>query len=169
MIWITGLSDAGKTTTSKILVNKLREDRIKVIALDGDELRKIFKSQDFSMNSRIELGLQYSNLCQVLSSQGVLTVISCIGLIKEIHNYNNENIKNYIDVFLDVPLTVLKERDTKGIYQKFKEGNIKNVYGLDLNYDKPVSPKIYVKYNKNQLPNEVATYIYDELKNKKYI
>ncbi len=165
VLWITGLSDAGKTTTSKILVDKLREENIKVIALDGDELRKIFKSKDFSIQSRIELGFQYSNLCQVLSSQGILTVISCIGLLKEIHAYNRKNIKNYIDIFLDVPIEVLIKRDSKGIYKRFKEGKINNVYGLDINYDKPSSPKIHVKYDINQSPNSVATNIFEELKN----
>lgn len=168
VIWITGLSDAGKTTTSRILVEKIRKNNLKVVALDGDELRKIFKSQDFTIASRIKLGFQYSDLCQVISSQSVLTVISCIGLIKEIHDYNRKNIVNYVDVFLDVPLNVLQERDSKGIYKGFKEGNIKNVYGLDLNYDAPISPSIHVKYNKNQTPEQIANFIYSKLVEKNY-
>tara|TARA_Y100000589_G_scaffold5472_1_gene4774 strand:+ start:2494 stop:3033 length:540 start_codon:yes stop_codon:yes gene_type:complete len=163
VIWITGLSDAGKTSTSKILVNKLRNDNQKVIALDGDELRKVFKRKDFSIDSRVELGYQYSNLCQVISSQGILTVISCIALIKEIHQFNKKNIKNYFDVFLDVPIEILKKRDSKGIYKKFSEGTLENVYGLDINYDPPISPKVHIKYNEKISCVDAANIIYDKL------
>ena len=163
VIWITGLSDAGKTSTAKILVDKLKKDNHKVIALDGDELRKVFKKKDFSIDSRIELGYQYSKLCQVISSQGILTVISCIALIKEIHKFNQKNIKNYFDVFLDVPIEVLKRRDSKGIYKKFSEGFIQNVYGLDINYDPPISPKMHIKYDEKNSYFDVAEIIYKNL------
>ncbi len=66
---------------------------------------------------------------------------------------------------MDVPIEVLIKRDSKGIYKGFKEGKINNVYGLDINYDKPSSPKIHVKYDINQSPNSVATNIFEELKN----
>lgn len=163
VVWITGLSDSGKTSTSKILVDKLRKDNHKVIALDGDELRKVFKKKDFSIKSRIELGYQYSNLCRVISSQGILTVISCIALIKEISEFNKKNIKNYFDVFLDVPIDVLKRRDSKGIYKQYSEGIIQNVYGLDINYDPPVSPKMHIRYDPKNSYFDLAKIIYEKL------
>ena len=163
VIWITGLSDAGKTSTAKILVNKLKKDNHKVIALDGDELRKVFKKKDFSIESRIELAYQYSNLCQVISSQGILTVISCVALIKEISEFNKKNIKNYFDVFLDVPIEVLKKRDSKGIYKQYSEGIIQNVYGLDINYEPPISPKMHIKYDAKNSYFDVAKIIYEKL------
>ena len=164
VVWITGLSGAGKTTTSQLLVEKLKLDGRKVISLDGDQLGKVFKRKDYSKESRIILGLQYSDLCKLLSSQGFIVVISCIGLIKEIEEYNRLNIFRYIDVFLDTPIKVLEERDTKGLYSRFRKGLIKNVYGMDIDYDKPESPCLDIKFSETQSAKQVANKIYDYLR-----
>jgi cytidine diphosphoramidate kinase len=91
--------------------------------------------------------MRYSRLCQLLSNQGFDVVIAVIGLFKEIHIWNRENISNYIEIFIDTPLDELKRRDPKGLYKMCGSGKIKNVAGMDLRIDFPVNPNIHIKWS----------------------
>ena len=77
VIWITGLSGAGKTTVAAALDECLRERGLIPILLDGDILRNLFKSTDeigktYNREARIKLALKYAHLCKTLSSQGFI-------------------------------------------------------------------------------------------------
>ncbi len=145
--WITGLSGSGKTTIAELLRNKLVIDGYSVILLDGDILRKVFNSKAYSYEERKTLGFQYSRLCKLLVSQGISVVIGVIGLFHELHAWNRENIPNYVEIFLDTPLDELKRRDIKGIYRNLEEGKIKNVTGIDIAAEFPLTPNIKIKWN----------------------
>ena len=109
-----------------------------VIHLDGDELRTVFASFAYTKKERLELGFKYSRLCKLLTDQGCDVVIGVIGLFKELHSWNRQNIANYIEIFIDTPLAELKKRDSKGIYS----GTNMNVAGVDLEVDLPALPDI---------------------------
>jgi len=130
-----------------MLVEYIRSTGRKVIRLDGDELRKILADKSYTREERIALGMRYSRLCQLLSSQGVDVVIAVIGLFKEIHKWNRENIQNYTEIFIDTPLEELKRRDPKGLYKMYEHGKINNIAGMDLEIDLPVSPDIHIKWS----------------------
>jgi adenylylsulfate kinase len=144
--WITGLSASGKTTLSTLLVDYFRSTRRKVILLDGDELRQVLADEAYTREERIALGMRYSRLCQLIVSQDVDVIIAVIGLFKEIHEWNRGNIPGYTEIFIDVPLDELKMRDPKGLYLKYKNGEINNVAGMDLKVDYPENPDIYLKW-----------------------
>ena len=152
VIWITGLSGSGKTTISKILKKKLSLIYKKVIHLDGDQLRAcastIINQDSFRRNDRKNIGLFYSKLGKYLAKQNFIVIMSVMALQREVQKWNKVNIPNFYDVVLDVPITELKLRDPKGIYKKYSEGKIKNLYGLDLQYDKPKKPWMNVKWSK---------------------
>jgi len=145
--WITGLSATGKTTLSKLLVDNFRASGRIVIHLDGDELRKVFANETYTREERIALGMRFSRLCQLLVSQGVDVVIATIGLFKEIHKWNRENILGYIEILIDTPIDELKKRDPKGIYKRYESGEINSVAGMDLKVDFPKNPDIHVKWS----------------------
>ncbi len=145
--WMTGLSATGKTTLSKLLVEYIRSTGRQVIKLDGDELRRILADKSYTREERIALAMRYSRLCQLLSSQGIDVVIAVIGLFKEIHTWNRENIPNYIEIFIDTPLDELKRRDPKNIYKRHESGEINNVAGLDLKVDIPANPDVHLKWS----------------------
>jgi len=107
--WITGLSATGKTTLSKLLVDSFRASGKVVVHLDGDELRQVLSDEAYTREERIALGMRYSKLCRLLINQGIDVVISVIGLFKELHRWNKENIPNYIEIFIDTPLEELKK------------------------------------------------------------
>ena len=148
--WITGLSGAGKTTLSTLLVEDMRLKGSRVIYLDGDELRQVLADEAYAREDRIALGMRYSRLCKLLVSQGFDVVIAVIGLFKELQNWNRENIPNYFEVFIDTPMEELMNRDPKNIYKKYKAGKIKNVAGLDLDVDFPDNPNICIKWSKGR-------------------
>lgn len=153
VIWITGLSGAGKSTLANNLANRIRKHQIPFVKLDGDELREIFNSSNFheqyhSRDARIALAKQYSGLCHILAEQGHNVIISTISLFKEIHEWNRKNLKNYVEIFIDVPITELEARDPKNIYRRFKNNEISNVAGLDLKVDLPTSPDLKLKFER---------------------
>lgn len=145
--WITGLSATGKTTLSTLLVEHMRLSGKKVILLDGDELRQVLSENAYTREARIALGMRYSRLCRLLSSQGVDVVIAVIGLFKELHEWNRENIPNYVEVFIDTPMAELRRRDPKDLYKNVDSGRIQKVAGVDLEVDFPYKPDIYLKWS----------------------
>ena len=166
-LWITGLSAAGKTTISSIIYNELNSIHDNIIKLDGDELRKIFKlsSSSYTREDRIQLGLTYSRLVKELVDQDIFVVIAVIGLYEEIHTWNRDNIKNYHDVFLDVPFDELIKRDPKGLYKKFNKGLVSNVAGFDFEVDFPTSPFCHIKWNNSLDPTAISDAIMTTLNN----
>jgi len=79
-----------------------------------------------------------------------------VALFKEVHDWNRENIPGYFEVFLDVPIVKLKERDPKGLYKMFDQGKINNLAGLDLHVDFPSNPDLCIKFNRNNDPEHDA-------------
>ena len=145
--WITGLSAAGKTTLSQMLVEHLRSKGKTVILLDGDELREIFSNKSFSREDRLEIALKYSRLCTILVNQKFNVVIGVIGLFNEVHQWNRQNITGYIEVFIDVPMEELEKRDTKDLYTQAEKGQINNVYGVDLHAEYPKNPDVHLLWS----------------------
>jgi cytidine diphosphoramidate kinase len=147
VIWITGLSGAGKTTFANLLTQLFRDRNLPVVMLDGDELRQVFGAdvdyKDFhEINSRRKLAMQYANLCRIIATQGITVVIATISLFREVHKWNRLNLPGYFEVYLKVPIQELRRRDPKGIYRRFDEGILNNVAGLDLAIDEPEFPDL---------------------------
>ena len=170
VIWITGLSGAGKSTVAQQVVQRLRAQGRSAIFLDGDELREVFgatshNEKNHGREGRINLALQYSRLCGVLASQGFTVVIATISLFREVHYWNRQNLPGYFEVYLKVPLEELRRRDPKGIYRKHQAGELKHVAGLDLDVDEPSMPDYKVEFTNNQNPEEISENILKLIKN----
>lgn len=136
--WITGLSGAGKTTIGKRLYSRLKSLKPNVVFLDGDILRNVFGNHlGHSLEDRKKLAMSYSRLCKMLSEQDVDVVCATISLFKEVHDFNRKNIKNYYEIFIECEMQELKKRDQKGIYSKALIGEMDNVIGINISYDKP--------------------------------
>ncbi|MGY3909359.1 adenylyl-sulfate kinase [Aeromonas piscicola] len=168
VIWITGLSGAGKTTVGKHLVKKLRTEGKCVVHLDGDELRRALFSDitgdPHSPINRLRIAYKYSALCDMLSKQGVTVVISTISLFHEIHKWNRDNILGYYEVYLDVPLNVLSSRNQKGLYKDYAAGHIDNICGLDIQSEFPMHPDLKIEYSEAISAEENAEHIYNKVK-----
>lgn len=142
VIWITGLSSAGKSSLAHEVVARLRAIGEPVVMLDGDELREVFgavaaNAKNHGREGRLALALQYAHLCRAIAAQGLTVVIATISLFCEVHAWNRANLPGYFEVYLKVPVEELRRRDPKGIYRRFDAGELTDVAGLDLAIDEP--------------------------------
>ena len=145
VIWICGLAGSGKTSIAKQFSKNLELKGIRPILLDGDYVRESFNlSEDFSYEGRLKLAKIYSRLAKMLSDQGFLVIVSVVAMFNEIFNYNRQNIKNYTEVFLDVPINELIHRDKKKLYSRVLKGEIKNVVGFDVKAEFPKKPDLKI-------------------------
>lgn len=168
VIWITGLSGAGKSVLASAVVKRLRAVDDKILLLDGDELREVFgattvNENNFGRDKRMSLAMQYARLCDVLARQGFTVVIATISLFKEVHAWNRANLQGYFEVYLKVPFEELRRRDAKGIYRRFDAGKIKNVAGLDLPVDEPELADLVLKFTRDQSLKESVNELLDRL------
>lgn len=167
LLWITGLSGSGKSTISLQIKKILSKRYSNIILLDGDILRKklkIKKKLFFTYQRRKILGLKYVELCKELIDKEKFVIIAAMALIKDVQR-SYKKIKNNTDVFLDVPINELKKRDPKKLYKKYFAGKIKNMAGLDLKYDIPKRPSLFIKWNKSYTKKKIIKkilYVIDE-------
>ena len=152
VIWITGLSSSGKSTLANNLVDRLRANGENIVKLDGDEIREVLNvaksnSKNHNRTARIALAIKYAKLCKLIANQGLTVVCSTISMFKEVYLWNRENQPSYFEVYLKVPLSVLKNRDPKGIYKRFDAGELRDVAGMDLQVDEPESPDILFEFD----------------------
>lgn len=145
VIWITGLSGAGKTTVAKLVVQQLRDAGLPVVHVDGDVFRAILDAgESYDPSSRFKLASCYGRLCHELARQGVHVVCSTISMFHAVREWNRREIENYLEVYLRVPVDVLKERDAKGLYQRQQLGEAGAMVGIDLQFDAPRSPDLVI-------------------------
>ena len=146
VIWIIGLSGSGKTTLATEVAGILRERNRPTVLLDGDKIRELFGDDlDHSVEGRRENAARICRLSQFLEQQGITVVCAILSLFPESRNWCRKNLLDYFEVFIDVPIDELICRDPKQLYRKFKEGQIKNVAGLDLKFTRPDSPDLVIK------------------------
>lgn len=147
IFWLTGLSGAGKSENASRLASYLRKRGRSCVLLDGDDLRSVINAQQcFSRGDRVDLGIQYGKLCNLIARQGVDVVIATIALYSEIHEWKKRNFENCCTIYLDVPVEELRRRDPKKIYERYFARQLTNVAGLDLRVDIPENPSIHVPW-----------------------
>ncbi|MBL95206.1 MAG: putative adenylyl-sulfate kinase [Alphaproteobacteria bacterium MarineAlpha3_Bin5] len=100
-VWIMGLSAAGKSTLSSLLVNRLRENRYPCILIDGDQIRSIFPERlGYDPESRRKQTQRVRAVAQWISSQGVLPIVAIIHPFEDDRRACRESIHNYFEVYL---------------------------------------------------------------------
>lgn len=160
--WITGLSGAGKTTIARELHKVFKAKGEKVIFLDGDILRDVFgRGNAFTREERQDLALQYARLCKMLSDQEMAVICATISMFKECHEWSRKNIINYREIYLRVPLEILKQRDSKQIYSRTAGGTLTQVVGIDIPYDEPTQPDLIIENDGMEIPEAIAQRIYE--------
>jgi len=169
VIWITGLSGSGKTTLGIKICNALKDKGRAVVYLDGDQLREVFGLDIYTKNkynkdSRFLLAMKYAHLCRVLAEQNITVVISTISMFSEVYKWNRQNLPNYFEIYLKVPITELRNRDPKGIYHSYYSGKLRHVFGLDIEVDEPKSPDLLFDFiKKKYTADEMTVQILDKV------
>jgi len=138
IIWFIGLSGSGKSTLGRALYNRLKPETRHLLYLDGDDFREIFCNDvDHTIEGRRKNAERISHFCQVLDRQHIHVIASVLSIFPEWQQWNRKNFLQYFEIFLDVPMDILIERDTKGLYKKAAAGHMNNVVGFDIPFPPP--------------------------------
>ncbi|TDL79405.1 adenylyl-sulfate kinase [Palleronia sediminis] len=146
VIWIVGLSGAGKTTLAEAVVAHARRTRPDVVLVDGDAVRAAFGDDlGHSMADRRRNAERMMGLCLWLEGQGFGVVCAILSLFPEHRAEMRTRAAAYREVFVDAPVAQLRARDGKGLYARFDRGEIRDVAGLDLPFPAPEAPDLTIR------------------------
>jgi adenylylsulfate kinase len=151
VIWFTGLSGSGKTTLAANLEKELFFRRFFCQVLDGDNIRAgINNNLGFSDEERMENIRRIAEVSKLLINAGIITICSFISPTNEIRNLARNIIgdNDFIEVYLNTPLEVCEQRDTKGLYKRARAGEIPDFTGISAPFDVPENPDVMVDTSK---------------------
>ncbi|MBT4935456.1 adenylyl-sulfate kinase [Candidatus Woesearchaeota archaeon] len=161
IIWITGMSASGKTAIANELYPLLKNKHKHTILLDGDVFRDMHKNDvDHSMEGRKKNGDRICQMCKFLDKQEINVICASLAPFHEIREWNKANYNKYFEVFLDVPLNVLVQRDPKGLYKMALNGEMKNMVGIDLPFPPPRNPDLVINNIGDRTPKSIAEEIF---------
>jgi len=148
-IWISGLSSAGKSTLGTLLVERLHEQRIPCVLIDGNEIRDLFAHKlGYDLPSRRHQTERVRRLAAWLVGQGILSVVAIIHPCEEDRVRCRNTIPGYFEIHLECPIDVCVERDEKNVYLPALKGDASEVVGLDIPYDESASADLVLESDK---------------------
>ena len=145
IIWLTGISGAGKTTLAKNLLDLLKMKLVNLVGVDGDEIRTLFGNDlGYHVNDRIKQIKRIQTLTKFLDKQGIHVIASALYFSEEISNWNKNNFSSYYEIYIKASLDLVTNKDVKGIYNKAKIGEEKNIVGIDIKWIEPKTPFLII-------------------------
>ena len=147
VIWFTGLSGSGKSTLANAVEQVLHQQRHHTYVLDGDNVRHgLNKNLGFSPEDREENIRRIGEVAKLFSDAGTIVMTAFISPYCADRNQARALITEdrFVEVFVDCPLDVCEERDTKGLYKKARAGEIKEFTGISAPYELPLNPEVTV-------------------------
>ncbi|HHJ10230.1 MAG TPA: adenylyl-sulfate kinase [Bacteroidetes bacterium] len=144
VVWLTGLSGAGKTTIAKELVKRFKKKNISVEFLDGDIIRNIFPQTGFTREERDRHIKRIGFLAGILEKNGISVVASFISPYQEARDFVRNNCKNFFEIYVSTPLEECERRDVKNLYARARAGEIRHFTGIDDPYEVPEKPDLTI-------------------------
>jgi len=143
VLWLTGLSGAGKSTVAAKLAPALAERGHRVELLDGDEVRtNLCQGLGFSREDRDTNIARIGYVAGKLARHGVAVLVAAISPYREARDQVRALVDSFVEVHVAAPLSTCAERDPKGLYAKALAGEIKHFTGVSDPYEPPVAAEI---------------------------
>ena len=165
VVWLTGLSGAGKSTIANLVEKKLLARGRHTFLLDGDNVRHgLNKDLGFTEADRIENIRRVGEVARLMSDAGLIVITAFISPFRAERDMVRAMMAEgeFVEVFVDVPLDIAESRDPKGLYAKARAGELKNFTGIDSPYEPPQAPDLYIDTTKMS-PEEAADAILEAL------
>jgi len=147
LIWFTGLSGSGKSTLANLLEVELFKRGMHTYLLDGDNVRLgLNKDLTFTQEDRAENLRRIGEISKLMVDAGLITLASFISPFEKDRQHVKDILgsENYIEIYLSTPLEECIKRDVKGLYQKAKNGEIKEFTGISSPYEIPQNPNLEI-------------------------
>ena len=147
VLWFTGLSGAGKSALSDALSRRLHDAGRLCYVLDGDNLRHGLNGDlGFSAADRRENVRRMAQVAALMYDAGLIALAACISPFQSERDFARSLVPagRFVEVFVDTPLAVCEQRDTKGLYQRARRGEISDFTGIDSPYEPPLRPEIVI-------------------------
>ncbi len=144
-VWLTGLTNAGKSTTANILTTLLQEHGRQVTLLDGDVVRSHFsEGLGFSKEDRDANVRRMGFVASEIVRHGGCVICAAVSPYRATRNdvRNTVGKERYVEIFVDTPIEVCEQRDTKGLYAKARRGELEGFTGVDDPYEPPLHPEL---------------------------
>jgi len=148
VLWLTGLSGAGKSTIANLVEKKLHALGRHTYLLDGDNIRHgLNKDLGFTDVDRVENIRRVAEVAKLMGDAGLIVITAFISPFRAERRMARElmDAGEFIEIFVDTPLAVAEQRDSKGLYKKARQGELKNFTGIDSPYEVPEQAEIHVE------------------------
>lgn len=159
VVWITGLSGAGKTTLALAAERALFERGCQVFVLDGDKVRNgLCADLGFSLPERSENIRRIGEVARLFFEAGQIVLVSAISPLQADRERARFLIPSpyFLEVYCRCPLAVCEQRDPKGLYRKARAGLLPEFTGVSSPYEEPTAPELVVDSTTSSVDEEVA-------------
>jgi bifunctional enzyme CysN/CysC len=165
VLWLTGLSGAGKSTIANIVERKLVRMNRHTFLLDGDNLRHgLNKDLGFTDADRIENIRRVGEVAKLMTDAGLIVITAFISPFRAERELVRQMMApgEFYEVHIDTPLADAERRDVKGLYAKARSGRLKNFTGIDSPYEAPENPEVRIDTTR-LTPEEAADLLIETL------
>ncbi|MEM9107720.1 MAG: adenylyl-sulfate kinase [Pseudomonadota bacterium] len=157
IVWITGISGAGKTTLCNELSGLLKPSIPELVVIDGDFVRETFgNTLGYKEQDRVEQIQRIQRLARELDRQGLVVLVAALYANSTLLAWNRDNFNDYFEIYLDAPLTLVQSRDAKGLYAKAARGEMPDVVGIDVPWHAPQQADLHVDAAQAPAPSDLA-------------
>lgn len=168
VLWLTGLSGAGKSTIANTLEQRLYQEGYHTYLLDGDNLRHgLNRDLGFTDEDRVENIRRAIEVSRLMVDAGLIVISSFISPFKSEREVARSKFEHgeFFEIFVDVTLSEAERRDPKGLYRKARLGELKNFTGIDSIYEKPLCADLTLNtmiLSPNESVNKIMAMLYSE-------